>query len=166
MTETVPIEQFAPRIEKILSKLAEKSAKRVGKKATDMPRRFLKAALAFYPSVLRVRTGRLRKSFTPFGRITKKKYELGLRSRVDYATVQHWGFHGMVNIKAHLRKVGFRSSKTGRRLKRRGKMGVEQLARVRAHTREMDIKPKYFFRDPMKVEANKVIGELKKEIGF
>lgn len=141
---TVPIEQFAPAIEKILKDLAKKSAKRVGKKTADMPRRFLKAALAFYPSVLRVRTGRLRKSFEPFGRTSRNKYELGLRSRVDYAMIQHWGFHGTVGVKAHLRKGH----------------------RVRAHTREMDIKPKYFFRDPMKVEANKVIGELKKEIGF
>jgi len=153
MTETVPIEQFAPRIEKILSKLAEKSAKHVGKKAADMPRRFLKAALAFYPSVLRVRTGRLRKSFEPFGRISQNKYELGLRSKVEYAKIQHWGGRTPAHeIRPKHKKALFWP-------------GAKHPVKSVQHPGS-DIKPTYFFRDPMKVEANKVIGELKKEIGF
>ncbi len=54
---------------------------------------FPQAVLRFYPTVLKVRTGRLRQSFEGFSeRADDKNWRIGMRSRnVEYATIQHDG---------------------------------------------------------------------------
>jgi len=150
VTERVPIERLGSKFNELLTGLMRHNKEVVGRKVQDMPRRFKVAAQSFYFSVLRVRTGRLRQSFNEFSRKRSSgQWELGLRSDVEYAPVQHWGFSGTVQVGAHARKGG-----------QYGYYGV------RAHGRKMNIKPKYFFRDPMIGVADDVMRELKQEIGF
>ena len=129
---------------KLLADFFKKNQKVVGTKVADMPRRFLREAYSFYPQVLRVRTGRLRKSFQQFSHKKGDIFAVGLKSDVEYAHVQHEGFNGTVNVKAHSREG----------------------SSVRAHTRKMKIKKKEFFSKPIGTIAENVITELKKELGF
>jgi len=57
---------------------------------------FPQACLRFYPSVLRVRTGNLRRSFAGFSeRASDTAWRVGMRSRgLDYAVIQHEGTTG------------------------------------------------------------------------
>ncbi len=134
----------------LLDDLAKKNEKLVTEKVNALPRRFERASLRFYPSVLKVQHGRLKRSFKGFMRKSAdRKFDVGERSDVEYAAVHEYGFDGMVNVKAHARKGG-----------KYGYVGVK------AHTRHMKIREKKFFRTPIMDEAEKVIEELKKEIGF
>lgn len=90
MTE-VPIENLGEEMGRVLTDLATKNAQVVATEIQALPLQFLRAAYDFYPKVLRVRTGRLRQSFEPVLRISGVQAEIGLRSRVEYARIQHEG---------------------------------------------------------------------------
>ena len=150
----ISIKEIAPAITKTLNDLAKKNALLVGRKAADMPRRFLKAADAFYFSVLKVRTGRLRQSFEPVGQnIAEGQFTAGLRSRVEYATIQHEGG----TIKPHVILPKHKKALFWK--------GAAHPVKKVNHPGGT-ISPTFFFKIPIIAETEKVIAELKKEIGF
>lgn len=150
----IDIGKIGPAITSTLNDLAKKNKALVGRKAADLPRRFLKAADAFYFSVLRVRTGRLRQSFEPVGQnIQEGRFTAGLRSRVEYATIQHQGG----TIPPHVIRPKFKKALFW--------PGAEHPVKKVNHPGGT-IRPKFFFKIPMIAETEKMITELKKEIGF
>lgn len=92
MTDKVDIDNMGLRIEKIMSNLTVHNREIVGKAVADMPRRFRNEVLSFYPTVLRVRTGRLRQSLQEFSRrASKDEWEVGMGSDVEYAAIHEFG---------------------------------------------------------------------------
>lgn len=172
MSKTFNIERIDKELPVLLNRLKNSSEKRLASLLKKWPQKFLNRAIAFYPSVLKTPTGRLKRSFTPFTRrLGENVVAFGLRAGSDsdpikYARALHDGFKGTVNIPSHIRKVGFRSIKTGRRLKRKGKFGVEQVGRVRAHTRKMNIRPRKYFEIPMRLMIPDLIKSIKEAPGF
>ena len=153
MTE-IDIRELGPALVDMLNDLAKKNALLVGRKAADMPRRFLKAADAFYFSVLKVRTGRLRQSFEPVGsNIAEGLFTAGLRSRVEYATIQHEGG----TIPPHVIRPKFKKALFW--------PGAAHPVKKVNHPGGT-IRPTKFFAIPIIAETATVIAELKKEIGF
>lgn len=92
MTERVDIDNMGPRISRIMESLTAHNREIIGKAVADMPRRFRNEVLAHYPTVLNVRTGRLRQSFQEFARrVNKDEWEVGMSSDVEYAAIHEFG---------------------------------------------------------------------------
>ena len=145
MAETVQIEHLQKGVKNILDNFAKSHAELMAKEMRDLPRQFVNEALKHYPSVLNVRTGRLRQSYEPVAkREGKDNWLVGLKSLVDYAAVHEFGFDGPVAVQAHTRKGHS----------------------VRAHSREMHVREKRIFRDPINTVADAFFVRVKKMIGF
>jgi len=151
---TITAVEIGPTIGIILNRLAEKNTKLTATKLQGMPRRFRNASLRFYYSVLKVRTGRLRKSFEEFARqVGTDTMEYGMRSDVNYAAIQHEGGHTAPHIILPKNKKALYWSGALHPVKQVNHPGS-------------NITAKHFFSIPMVNVANEVIDELKKEIDF
>lgn len=80
--------------------------------------------------VLKVQTGRLRRSINFRVGESETGIEATVGTNVEYARVHEFGFKGTVNVKAHMRK---------------GK----QAYQVRAHTRQVNLPERSFLRSTM-----------------
>jgi phage gpG-like protein len=138
---------------KILTDFMKKNTKLVAKKVADMPRRFLREAFSFYPQVLRVRTGRLRKSFSMISQKKGDVFAVGLKSDVEYANIQHEGGKTAPHVIMPRNKKALFWKGANHPVKKVNHPG----SRIRA---------KHFFSKPISTVAADVIRELKKEIGF
>lgn len=98
--------------------------------------------------VLKVRTGRLRRSMTM--RLTEQpgKVEGIVGTVVSYGRTHEFGFTGIVNIREHLRKA------------------KQEAVRVRAHTRNMKLPERSFLRSALREltpEINDAFGAVLEE---
>ena len=165
----IDISEVGSTLNKIIADLSIDGKRVVAKEMQNMATyKFPQAVMRFYPSVLRVRTGRLRQSFEGFAeRASETGWRIGMRSRnVAYATAQHEGFDGIVKVKQHTRTLG--KTQFGQKLSdlydlSEGQRITEQ---VRAHTRHMKLPAKKFFSIPMKTEVDPMIKRIKDAIGF
>lgn len=87
----VTLENLGKELNKVLRDLEMDTKRLVAKEAMDLPRQFEREAKAFYPSVLKRPTGRLINSFQQVARQQGDNWELGLKSDVEYAPIQHDG---------------------------------------------------------------------------
>lgn len=146
---TAPIENLSKEFKRIVDGATKHNAEVIAKELRLMPKEFENAALRYYPFVLNIVSGQLKRSIDGFIRSEGKDAKVvGLRSDKDYAHVQHEGFDGNVQVPAHMRT-------------RRG-----STHSVRAHTRHMKIKPKKFLENPMKTEAEVMLKQMIKRFGF
>lgn len=150
-TVTVNIENLSTELKRIFEVASEKNRKMIFRKCQDAPRRFLREALAFYRSVLNVRSGRLRNSFEMVSRTEGDNYALGLRSDVEYALIQHEGGHTRPHvIEARNKRALFWP-------------GAAHPVR-RVNHPGSNIRPKKFFSTPISLESEKIFHEIKEEI--
>lgn len=102
--------------------------------------------------VLKVRTGRLRRS------INQRIDEAGTKvsgivgTPVEYARIHEYGFHGQMPVKAHLRQI---KEAWGKPLKN----GPRQVL-VRAHSRTVDMPERSFLRSALDEMEPKIKGEI------
>lgn len=90
----VDIEHAGAALRKIVADVGIDGKRVVFKEMQNMARyKFPQAVMRFYPTVLRVRSGRLRQSFEGFmEEAGETSMRIGMRSRnVEYATIQHDG---------------------------------------------------------------------------
>jgi len=86
--------------------------------------------------VLRVRTGRLRRSITQVVTDDAGSIQGTVGTNVEYARIHELGFSGTQNIRAHLRTI---KSAFGKRIK-----GGAVTFQVSAHTRQVDFPARSF----------------------
>lgn len=157
MAERVHMQNLDKGIAQIMGNFIKHNSEVVGKGVANLPRKFRTAAIKFYGSVLGVRTGRLRQSFEEVSRQEGDgNWSIGLKSDVEYAAVHEFGFSGTVNVREHTRNI---TQAFGRPIE-------PTVITVRAHDREMSVREKRFFRDPIADEVDKFTKRLLKKIGF
>jgi phage gpG-like protein len=91
--------------------------------------------------VLRVQTGRLRRSVNYRTTETETGVEALVGTNVSYGRTHEFGFSGEVGVKAHLRRV---RQAFGRKLKK-----VKQVS-VRAHSRTVNLPERSFLRSSLR----------------
>ena len=125
------------RVERAIERLTIILTQRVKLKLTD--------------DVLRVRTGRLRRSitFVVTGKGTDK-VEGVVGTNVEYARVHELGFNGAVNIKAHLRTIK----------QAWGKSIQPKQITVSSHSRQVNLPARSFLRSAMNDMRADIIEEL------
>lgn len=125
------------RVERAIERLTLILTQRVKLKLTD--------------DVLRVRTGRLRRSitFVVTGKGTDK-VEGVVGTNVEYARVYELGFNGAVNIKAHLRTIK----------QAWGKSIQPKQITVSSHSRQVNLPARSFLRSAMNDMRADIIEEL------
>ncbi len=85
-------------------------------------------------------------------------------SNLDYVKAHEQGFQGTVQVQAHERRLfRYRSARTGARLKRR-KLVEGAVAEVRAHSRNVNMRARHFFRDTLKEQKPAFAVRLRKAI--
>ncbi len=142
-----------------------KSAKRaIAKQVAELPFKFRAEATAFFPKVMKVRTGNLRNSISPVSQRTgASAWTIGLSSDKEYAAIQEYGGHIPPHgISAKPGRIG----RDGRPGRLKFVIGGETLYRRRVHHPGGYIKPKRFLRHPIQKEAEKALAQMRKEIGF
>lgn len=149
----VTLENLGAEIGRIFKKVGDDSKRMIAGKMQGAPARFLREALAYYPQVLHVRTGRLRQSFAMVARESGDNWEAGLKSDVEYAPIQHYGGQTRPHvIEPRTKKALFWP-------------GAAHPVRSVNHPGSR-IRAKYFFSKPMEGETEKIFNEIKQEIGF
>jgi phage gpG-like protein len=105
--------------------------------------------------VLRVRTGRLRRSITYAVREEPGGVYGTVGTNVEYARFHELGFHGTQSVREHLRKVtqGF------------GKAANSKMVKVRAHERHVDYAGRPFLRPSLEQLQPEITAELEKAAG-
>ena len=120
----------------------------------DMPRRFLRGALEFYPKVLKVREGRLRGSFQAVSRkINEGQIEMGLKAETDYAEIQHEGGR----TPAHVIEPRIKQALYWK--------GAEHPVK-RVNHPGSNIRPKYYFKIPIEQVVQESMEELLRKLGL
>lgn len=112
---------------------------------------------------LNVRTGTLRRSITyvvtqELGRTTGT-----VGTIVKYGAAHEFGFHGTVNVRAHIRKVKSRNKTeviTGKNGKTKEKLTAQGIGFVKAHSRQMDLPERSFLRSSLRELGPSITAEL------
>jgi len=150
----VPIEKLGDDLNHILRDMEKKNTKLIADRLAGLPYKFERRSLQYYLSVLKVRTGRLRQSFQGFIRNQGGGRALiGERSDVEYAAIQHWGGRTPPHDIFPRRKKALYWP------------GAEHPVKKVSHPGST-IKPKFFFRDPMRDVTAEFLAELKRDIGW
>ena len=120
----------------------------------NIGREFLLAALQYYPKVLKVKSGNLRKRFDHFReRRGTNRLAIGLKADVEYARIQHDGGHtGPHEIIPRFKQALYWPG---------AKHPVKKVNHPGSY-----IKPKKFFITPMRMVIDKKIKETKGAIHF
>jgi len=84
-------------------------------------------------------------------------------SNLEYVKAHEQGFQGTVQVQAHERRLFRYRSARGKRLKRRKRV-EGALAEVRAHSRNVNIRARHFFRDTLKEQKPAFDVRLRKAI--
>lgn len=92
--------------------------------------------------VLHVRTGTLRRSINRRVVSTPSSVIGYVGTNVKYAAVHEYGFHGIVSVKTHVRKL-----KAGSKFSKKG-AAINQTT-VRAHVREVNLPERSFLRSAL-----------------
>lgn len=103
--------------------------------------------------VLRRRTGTLIRSITasPRVEVTPNVVRGTFGSHLGYAQAHEEGFTGTVSVRAHVRRVRARDVRA--RVEGRRRIIARGIAVVRAHSRRVNLRPRYFLRATMKEKA-------------
>ncbi|MEP7312547.1 MAG: HK97 gp10 family phage protein [Pseudomonadota bacterium] len=124
-------EQVIARLKVFPTSLREELRTAVTRSAFNLQRHVKENKLS--GQVLKVRTGRLRRSINV--RVTDSESQVvgSVGTNVEYARAHEFGFKGVVNVREHLRRTvsGFRAS-------------------VRAHSRKVNLPERSFLRDALK----------------
>jgi len=118
--------------------------------------------------VLKVRTGTLRRSIDQVV-FSEPGAVIGIVStNVKYGKAHEYGFHGSVNVKAHLRHLRKKSKMSLTTVKghdmqvwtkRRGGL-TGGVAQVRAHTRNVDLPARSFLRSALRDMAPEIKADM------
>jgi hypothetical protein len=106
---------------------------------------------------LRVRTGKLRSNWHQMLPRNEGPIEAHVATNTEYAPVQEYGFSGTAQVGAFTRNPPRRRTKSGRLVRsKRGKLGEGGLVSVKAHSRQMNIRPKWYLRDSVRFHESRV----------
>lgn len=104
-------------------------------------------------NVLKVRTGRLRRSITSQGREGPAGYEVNVGTNVVYAAAHEYGYQGSVMVPSHLRLVRKAWGRPVRNPTRH---------MVRAHAMRMRLPERSFARSALKEMEGKISDDLRR----
>jgi hypothetical protein len=87
---------------------------------------------------------------------------------LGYGRAHEEGFQGTVNVRAHHRRLRLRT-KSGRKRTEKTRLrdalrGKRTSARVRAHTRQVDIRAKWYLRDSLREKESKIDSAVRKAL--
>lgn len=154
MAVLVRIENLDTEMTALVKEFVKRNSDLVAAKINGLPQKFLTAAIAEYFQHLKVRSGFLRRSFeSVLTKIDDDDWELGLKSDMEYARIQHEG-----------------GTTPPREIVPRFKKalwwpGAAHPVKSVQHPGST-IRPKPYFKNPITRESEKMLQELKKEIGF
>lgn len=94
--------------------------------------------------VLKVRTGKLRRSVNIKQTESSSGVYASVGTNVEYAKVHEFGFRGAVQVKEHMRRQG----------------GSKKKVRVRAHTRQVKLPERSFLRSALRDKRNEVKAKI------
>lgn len=111
------------------------------------------------------RTGTLIRSVTASrsDEMTETMVRGSFGTHLDYGKAHEVGFRGQVQVAAHTRRLvrtrtnrqGQLSKKSAKALKRKLQRGLKTTAHVRAHSRRVNIRPRYYLRDTLRENIGK-----------
>lgn len=154
------LENIGDAFNDVLGEAAKKNEKKIRKVLKKAPNKFQRAAIAFYPKVLKQRSGNLIRSIQGFfsQNLSTKEYNLGLRAGGEvakYARIQHEGGHTRPHI------IRPRVAKALSWVK-----GGKRHFSKRVNHPGSNIKAKKYLIIPLRKEADKISKELLKVIGL
>lgn len=116
-------------------------------------------------NVLRVRTGRLRRSITYRYQQTGQTFQAWVGTNVSYARALENGFTGTVNVKAHLVREHQRKMKVafGKPMANPRSVRVQEHT-VKAHPVKMNIKPRRFLASSLEENTPRIQTNLREAI--
>ena len=115
--------------------------------------------------VVRVRTGRLRRSITYRYLEDGANFQAFVGTNVSYARALENGFTGTVNVRGHVVKEHQRKMTMafGRPMQNPRTVSVKEHT-VKAHPMRMNVKPRYFLRDSLNENMTLITGNIRKAI--
>jgi len=110
--------------------------------------------------VLRVQSGRLRRSINTRVQDTAQSVTASVGTSVSYGRFWELGFHGVEHVNAYVRRVSGRDVRRAMEGGTRARVAARGIGYMRAHTRRVDVEPRSFLRSALTEMAPTIREEL------
>jgi phage gpG-like protein len=113
--------------------------------------------------VLKNRTGTLRRKINYEVNETPQAIEASVGVKLSYAAAHEYGFDGMVNVRAHVRRVNSRNVRG--QIDGKSKTTGQGIAFVSAHERHMHLPERSFLRSSLRENSATIVEMLTEAAG-